>query len=107
MIHASKKPDRSRPVSFSQWAKICSRVTDVPSCWVSHERAIRSLQSWVVYVNEAFVLGGVEKVRVLEVLRPLIFFDDQTTHLDEAVGSIAGVHIPYGVANADDVPAGQ
>lgn len=73
----------------------------------AHERAIRSLQSWDVYVNEAFFLGGVEKVRVLEVLRPLIFFDDQTTHLDEAVGSIAGVHIPYGIANSDDVPAGQ
>jgi len=65
----------------------------------AHERAIWSMKKWGVTVNDAFFLGGIEKAKVLEVLRPHIFFDDQTTHLDNAVESIAGVHIPYGVAN--------
>lgn len=65
----------------------------------AHERAVRSLKSWGVNVNDAFFLGGIEKAKVLEVMRPHIFFDDQTTHLDEAAEHIAGVHIPYGVAN--------
>ncbi|MEX0427888.1 5'-nucleotidase [Nocardioides sp. DS6] len=64
----------------------------------AHERAIHSMREWDVNVNDAFFLGGIEKAKVLEVLRPHIFFDDQTSHLDTAVESIAGVHIPYGVA---------
>ena len=65
----------------------------------AHERAIRSLQEWGVHVNDAFFLGGLDKTRVLRVLRPHIFFDDQTVHLDRAVAAVAGVHIPFGVAN--------
>ncbi|WP_006246058.1 5'-nucleotidase [Mycolicibacterium tusciae] len=65
----------------------------------AHERAVRSLREWGVNVNDAFFLGGIEKVTVLEVLRPHIFFDDQQAHLDDAIEYIAGVHIPYGVAN--------
>jgi 5'-nucleotidase len=64
----------------------------------AHERAVRSLRDWGVQVDDAFFLGGVEKARVLRVLRPHIFFDDQTTHFDGA-DFVAGVHIPYGVAN--------
>lgn len=65
----------------------------------AHERAIHSLRDWGVQVNDAFFLGGIEKAKVLRVMRPHIFFDDQTTHLNSAVEHIAGVHIPYGVAN--------
>lgn len=69
----------------------------------AHERAIRSMQKWGVNVNDAFFLGGVAKERILRVLRPHIFFDDQTSHLDPAADFVAGVHIPYGVANEDVV----
>lgn len=67
----------------------------------AHERAVQSLRSWGVDVNEAFFLGGVEKSRVLRVMRPHLFFDDQSIHLDGAVADYAGVHVPYGVANLD------
>jgi 5'-nucleotidase len=65
----------------------------------AHERAIRSLAAWDVTVNDAFFLGGIEKSKVLEVMKPHIFFDDQTSHLKPASSFVAGVHIPYGVAN--------
>lgn len=65
----------------------------------AHERAIRSLKDWGVTVNDAFFLGGIEKSLVLQVMRPHIFFDDQTTHLTPAAEHATGVHIPYGVAN--------
>jgi 5'-nucleotidase len=65
----------------------------------AHERAIHSLREWGVRVNDAFFLGGIEKARVLEVMRPHIFFDDQDLHLTGAAEYVAGVHIPYGVAN--------
>jgi len=65
----------------------------------AHERAIHSLREWGVRVNDAFFLGGIEKARVLKVMRPHIFFDDQDLHLTGAAQHVAGVHIPYGVAN--------
>lgn len=65
----------------------------------AHERAVHSLRNWGVRVNDAFFLGGIEKARILQVLRPHIFFDDQDLHLTGAAEFIAGVHIPYGVAN--------
>jgi len=65
----------------------------------AHERAVHSLRDWGVRVNDAFFLGGIEKARVLKVMRPHIFFDDQDLHLTGAAEHVAGVHIPYGVAN--------
>lgn len=65
----------------------------------SHERVVRTLQSWGVRVNDAFFLGGIEKSTVLRVLRPHIFFDDQIGHLKGAADEIPSVHVPFGVIN--------
>lgn len=65
----------------------------------AHERAVLSLRSWGVTVNDAFFLGGIEKAKVLAVMQPHIFFDDQDGHLTGALAHVAGVHVPYGVAN--------
>lgn len=75
----------------------------------SHERALKTLKSWGVMANDAFFLGGIEKGRVLGVLRPHIFFDDQSGHLQSASAVVPSVHIPFGVTNqpklADATPA--
>jgi len=73
----------------------------------AHERAVNSLREWGVRVNDAFFLGGVDKARVLRVFKPHLFFDDQRVHLDEALAEVAGVHIPYGLANAQARPASR
>lgn len=65
----------------------------------SHERAIKTLKSWGVMANDAFFLGGIEKGKVLDVLRPHIFFDDQSGHLQSARKVVPSVHIPFGVTN--------
>jgi 5'-nucleotidase len=65
----------------------------------SHERAINTLNDWGVTVDEMFLLGGIEKRRVLEVLKPHLFFDDQLSHLDPKLENIPLVHIPFGIAN--------
>lgn len=65
----------------------------------SHERAVNTLSSWGVTVDEMFFLGGIEKKRILEVFRPHIFFDAQVGHLDTSIRNIPLVHIPFGVAN--------
>lgn len=72
----------------------------------AHERAVQTLRSWDVQVNDAFFLGGIRKADVLQVLRPHIYFDDQIDHLEPALSQVAGVLVPYGVANQIDVPRG-
>jgi 5'-nucleotidase len=65
----------------------------------SHERVITTLESWGVWADETFFLGGMEKGRILGVLKPHIFFDDQLSHLKPSGDNIPLVHIPFGVAN--------
>jgi len=66
----------------------------------SHKRVINTMRSWGISVNEAFFMGGVEKSKVLNILRPHIFFDDQRLHLQSS-SILPSVHIPFGVANKD------
>lgn len=65
----------------------------------SHERVITTLEHWGVDANEVFFLGGMHKDRILNVLKPHMFFDDQRSHLESEAGDIPMVHIPFGVAN--------
>ena len=44
--------------------------------------------------------GGIDKARILNIMKPHIFFDDQMVHLDH-IDKIPAVHIPFGVANKE------
>jgi 5'-nucleotidase len=46
----------------------------------AHKRAVKTLRTWNVHVNESFFLGGLKKDGFLSVFRPHIFFDDQPIH---------------------------
>jgi 5'-nucleotidase len=65
----------------------------------SHERPLRTLKEWGVMVNDAFFLGGISKGKILGILRPHIFFDDQMGHLTSTSQSAPSVHIPFGELN--------
>ncbi len=65
----------------------------------THERVVTTLKNLGVSVDETFFLGGMEKSRVLSVLKPHIFFDDQKNHLKSQHDNIPMVHIPFGIAN--------
>ena len=60
----------------------------------AHERMITTLESWGVSADETFLLGGMAKHRVLDVMQPHVFFDDQKTHLESSAGNVPMVHIP-------------
>lgn len=55
---------------------------------------ITTLRSWKVRIDETFFLGGIAKVEVLRVLKPHIFFDDQTEHLEAAASAVPSGHVP-------------
>lgn len=65
----------------------------------AHTRAIRTLKSWGLRVNDAFFLGGWEKSAVLAILKPHIFFDDQMSHLEGTRSVVPSVHVPFGIKN--------
>lgn len=68
----------------------------------AHERVITTLKSWGVTLDEAFFLGGMEKARVLNVLQPHLFFDDQRHHLrSSSASNIPMVHVPFGISNRE------
>ena len=64
----------------------------------AHRRVINTLREWNILVDEIHFLGGMDKGRIMETLKPHIFFDDQKNpHLD-SVGKFApAVHIPFGI----------
>lgn len=65
----------------------------------AHERVVTTLSEWGVTPDESFFLGGMKKSRILEILKPHLFFDDQKGHLETDSGNISLVHIPFGVSN--------
>lgn len=65
----------------------------------AHERAVRSLESWGLHVDDAFFLGGISKTGVLNTLQPHIFFDDQLKNMSDPQLTTPSVHIPFGVHN--------
>ena len=64
------------------------------------KRALNTLRSWGLEIDEALFLEGKSKGPMLEKIRPHIFFDDQITNVKEAaeMGTVA-CHVPYGKAN--------
>ena len=68
---------------------------------LASERVVTTLNTMGVSPDETFFLGGIEKRKILEVMKPHIFFDDQMTHLESVAGNIPSVHIPFGVRNKD------
>ncbi len=65
----------------------------------AHERVITTLEDWGVSANETFFIGGMDKDRILPILKPHMFFDDQKGHLESNIGNIPMVHIPFGITN--------
>lgn len=66
----------------------------------ANERVITTLESWGMSATETFFMGGIDKSRVLSVLKPHIFFDDQMVHLESASETIPSVFIPFGGADS-------
>ncbi|BAJ33235.1 MULTISPECIES: 5'-nucleotidase [Kitasatospora] len=65
----------------------------------AHERAVMSLKRWGLRANDAFFLGGIDKGGIMKVLRPHIFFDDQSSHLASTSRTTPSVHVPFGRLN--------
>ena len=61
----------------------------------AHERVIRTLREWKVWVDEAFFLGGISKKEFLRAFGAHIFFDDQQVHTNLAAQAVPAARVPY------------
>jgi 5'-nucleotidase len=64
-------------------------------------RAINTLRSWGVRIDETFFLGGIDKAEVLRIFRPHIFFDDQMAHLEGARRVAPSAQVPRRVTQLE------
>jgi 5'-nucleotidase len=71
----------------------------------AEERLVTTLNAWGMNAAELFLMGGIEKKRVLEVFKPHIFFDDQRVNLDAASAVVPSVWIPFGFRNKEQLEA--
>lgn len=62
------------------------------------ERVLTTLKNMDIAVDTAFFLGGIEKSRILNIMKPHLFFDDQMTNF-ENLKNVAAVHVPFGIKN--------
>ncbi len=62
----------------------------------AHDRAMRTLMSWDIEVDEALFLGGLEKGPFLQVFAPDFYFDDQISHVRSAARAGPAGHVDRG-----------
>ena len=94
-----QKLDSQRALADPAWERLLRISIVTARSAPAHERLINTLSSLGLEADEVFLMGGIEKKRVLDILKPHIFFDDQMVHLEPVAASTPSVHIPFGVAN--------
>ena len=57
------------------------------------KRPIKTLRAWGIRLDECFFLGGIEKAPILNALRPHIYFDDQSLHLESSAVSTPSAQV--------------
>jgi 5'-nucleotidase len=65
----------------------------------AHDRAVRTLMSWDIEVDEAMFLGGLDKAPFLRVFEPDFYFDDQLAHVQSAALAGPSGHVDSGIVN--------
>jgi 5'-nucleotidase len=94
-----QKLEKKKLVEDSSYVQILKTAIITARNAPAHARMVNTLKSWGVSVDEVFFLGGIEKKRILEVMKPHMYFDDQSLHLN--TDSVPQVHIPFGITNEE------
>ena len=98
-ISAFQRLERQKAQNMDEYTQMLRIAILTARNAPAHERMIHTLSEAGIDVDELFLLGGIEKKRVLDILKPHIFFDDQIGHLEPASAATPSVHVPFGIAN--------
>ncbi|KAJ3582961.1 hypothetical protein NHX12_000062 [Muraenolepis orangiensis] len=65
-------------------------------------RALKTLRSWDLEIDQGYFLAGSPKGPMLEEILPHIFFDDKMSHVTGAMQlGIVACHVPYGISQRE------
>lgn len=70
----------------------------------ARERVLRTLEAWEIELDEIHFLSGFRKDRILDVIKPHIYFDDQDLHVGPASKLVPSALVPW-VERLDDEQA--
>lgn len=98
-ISEFQKLERQKAQNMAEYTQMLRIAIITARNAPAHERLINTLSKAGIDADELFLLGGIEKKLVLDVLKPHIFFDDQIGHLEPASATTPSVHVPFGIAN--------
>lgn len=74
----------------------------------THKRAILTLRSWGVRIDEGIFLAGKDKGPLLEAFGADLFLDDSQRNIDNAISSrIPSGHVPHGIRNSENADESQ
>lgn len=66
---------------------------------IGGRRALNTLTSWGLHINEMYFLDGSPKGSILQAIKPHVFFDDQIKHVINAKeAGVVAAHVPYGIS---------
>ena len=100
-ISKFQKLERDKSQSMEEYTQKLRIAIVTARSAPAHERMITTLSDAGIDTDELFLLGGIEKKLVLEVLKPHIFFDDQIGNLKLASTTTPSVHVPFGIVNLE------
>lgn len=67
-------------------------------------RAMKTLRSWGLDIDEAHFMAGAPKGPLLDKIKPHLFFDDQVDNIKSSTEyGLPAAHVPWGVANESKV----
>ncbi len=64
-----------------------------------HKRAVRTLESWGIRIDEYFFLGGKDKTESVKAFNSDLFFDDSPDNCEQVGKHSATAHVPHGILN--------
>lgn len=89
-----RKLETSRLVKNKKYERIIKIALITARSAPAHERAIHTLESWGIDIDNSFFMGDTPKKRILETMKPHIYFDDQQKNFKD-VEKVPSVYIPY------------
>lgn len=78
--------------SDSSYAKILKTAIVSNQSAPAHEKAINALSKWGIGADEMFMLGGIDKSKIIEIMKPHLYIDNQM--IDFGTNNSPLIHIP-------------
>lgn len=89
-----RKLESARIIKNEKYERVIKIALITARAAPAHERAVNTLKEWGIDVDLSFFMGDTPKKRILETMKPHIYFDDRPENFKD-VEKIPSVFIPF------------